>query len=523
MPLATTSSPTHLNDNGNIVSTTQNIEVIAGDAAKIQITEQPTTKQTGATFSSGPKVRLLDAFNNPVTISDNITVTATLVASNSAALSPVTQSSAVTFTNGIADLSGFDIVALPGSYRLVFEASNFAPVTSSVFVITVADPSILTWQTPPPSDLVTGINMPQSILEIHDAYGNLVTGDNSTEVIITSTAGSTLSRTVATAQNGVVTFNGFNMIAATGSHTLKFTASNSNVASINDVSISHAITISNDVAASLEVELVGLQTPKAGLPLTFDAGGYLKVNILDRFGNLVTTGDDRDLTIGVSSVAVGVAGSTTSSAVVGVADFSANGLKLEGTETSTGYNLIFSSTTTRGTTIIGRQSFTLSPGVASKLQLTTQPPVTISRTVPFAPGAVKIFDAFDNEVETSSNLVVQLWNGTTSKSEAVVAASNDAHTFEALTYNVAPSTGYQLRYFVQGYEDNAIFSRTFEITSGDAASLSFLVQPAGSATINAGIAPFSVEVLDADGYRVNTGESVTVTLNLKDSGNSNCH
>jgi hypothetical protein len=460
---------------GNTITTTQPIVLASGVAAKIEIVDQPVDKKTGSSFSAvAPRIRLLDAFDNPVTISGSITARATVVSSTSTPLNTNTQSAAVSFdSNGIASFQGFDFVATPGTYRLAFAGSNFAVVTSSMFVVNVSDPAILTWQTPPPSTLVTGINMPTAVLELRDAFGNLVASDNSTVVTLSSANGTTLSGVTAVAQGGRFTFTNFNMIAIPGNYTL--TAS----ASVGTISISQAITITNDVAAKLQVEVSGLQTPRAGQPLQYSAGGYLRVKVLDRFDNLVVTGADTSLRITLSATAVAVSGSLGVTATGGIANFSSSSIVLSGTATNTGYSLLFSSNATRGALVTGRQTFLLSAGSPSKVQITTAPPSSAQTGVSFSPGAIAVVDAWDNQVDTASNVVLQLWRSSSTLSSTVVAVSNGAHTLSTVSYVATPNTGYRLRYFVQGNEAEAVLSSTFRMFSGDPFKLSVTEQPVG--------------------------------------------
>jgi hypothetical protein len=104
-----------LNSGGNLITTTQPVVLEFGAPAKIEVVDQPVNKQTGEDFPvNAPRIRLLDSFDNPVTGTNNLNATATLVAANGTALNPTTQSGAVSFDgNGVASFQGFDFVAAP--------------------------------------------------------------------------------------------------------------------------------------------------------------------------------------------------------------------------------------------------------------------------------------------------------------------------------------------------------------------------------------------------------------------------
>lgn len=505
-----------LNSGGNLISTTQQVVLEFGSPAKIEVLDQPVNKQTGERFPvNAPRIRLLDSFDNPVTGVNNLSAIATLVSSLGATLNILTQSPAVNFdSNGVASFQDFDFVAAPGSYRLSFAAGDFAPINSSVFTVTVADPAILTWQTPPPSTLVTGINMPQAILELTDRFGNLISSDTTTVVNLTTANSPTLSGASVVAQGGRFIFTNFNMIAVPGDYTLTATTN------VGAISVSRPITIVNDVAAKLEVKIENLQTPKAGQPLQYSAGGFMRVRILDRFDNLVTVGADSSLRVTVSATAVAVTGQVGATATGGIANFAGNSISISGVaNTTTGYNLLFTSNTTRGSLVIGRESVMLAAGTPVQVQISTQPPTSIQRTKPFAPGAIEVFDSWSNPVTDNSTVVLQLWSNSAAVSESSVAVTANAHTFSSLTHTVAPGNGYRLRMFVSGHEDNAVLSRNFRIFSGDPSSIQFAKQPDSEVGAGGALGAFGVSVRDAGGYLVDTAITVPLKASLL-SGNT---
>jgi hypothetical protein len=186
------------------------VSIVAGPAAGINISAQPVNKKTGEDFPAGkPQVRLVDSSGNPTALSNSVTVRATVVSSvGRSSLSPNVVSGIVVFDeNGIANFDQFDFAATLGSYRLVFNAGDFAPATSVPFELTLGDPTAISWQLPPPTSVATGTNFARTQLNILDSQGNIVTTDNSTVVTATVTApvGATvtLSGNVRTASNGV--------------------------------------------------------------------------------------------------------------------------------------------------------------------------------------------------------------------------------------------------------------------------------------------------------------------------------
>src|SRR6185295_16935475 len=132
------------------------------------------------------------------------------------------------------------------------------------------------------------------------------------------------------------------------------------------------------------------------------------VKIEDAFGNVVTTGADatRVVSASLSTGSGSLTGTITKTAVAGVADFSANGLKID--LVGTDKVLTMSATIAAGArTATTSPAFTITHAAASQIAVTTQPSASTVAGVAFAQQpVVTIQDQFGNTVTTGADSTV---------------------------------------------------------------------------------------------------------------------
>jgi hypothetical protein len=227
-----------------------------------------------------------------------------------------------------------------------------------------------------------------------------------------------------------------------------------------------------------------------------------------------------EITTGTGTGGATLSGTTTLATIAGIATFSALSIDKSGT----GYTL---SATTTGLTTGTSASFTINAGPAAQLAFTGQPTSETAGT-PITPAVgVTAQDALGNTVPSFTGAVtVTITAGTgasgaTLSGTATVTAAAGVASFANLRIDktgVASSgTGYTLT-ASSGTLTGAI-SDPFDITTGSAAKLAFLVQPT-TASAGGTITPLvDVAVLDTVGNTVTsfTG-NVTVVFGANPAG-----
>lgn len=250
---------------------------------------------------------------------------------------------------------------------------------------------------------------PAVAVRIEDGSGNLV-NSNALVSINSSPAGLSAS---AQAVNGIATFNNL-VLNIANSYTL--TASSSGLSSATS-----AITIGPAAATRL-----AFTTPpangSAGLPMT----PVIVVKVEDSFGNLV----NGNPVVAISSMPAGVSGTTSATALNGVATF-----------TNLKFNLAASYTLTAtlpGIPSTSSGSFTISPGMASKLVFAAQLPSSGTAGAGF--GAIVQVQDVNGNLATGSNIPVTIDASTTGLTGTMtVTAVNGVATFNNLVLNTPGS------------------------------------------------------------------------------------
>jgi hypothetical protein len=314
---------------------------------------------------------------------------------------------------GVATFSGVTPTVV-GNYTLTASAPGMQSITTAPFAVSAGAASQLAFQAQP-TDTVAGQNVPDILVAVEDAFGNLVTDSTSpVDLTVTGPANPTAGPSGAGAVNGVATLSGL-VLDKTGSYTL----------TVGSTGLTPATSASFNITPAAASQMVF-----ASLPTGTTAGEVLTgpvVDILDQFGNLATNANV-SVSLSVSGPGNFSAGNTTVQASGGVATF--NGLILP---TSGNYTFSASASGLPDTT---SPVATINPGAGNHLTFVGLPPSgTAGQTLPNI--QVDVVDAFGN-VDTSNNTTVTLAVSGSGTGTTSVQALNGVATFSGL---VLPTPG----------------------------------------------------------------------------------
>ena len=179
----------------------------AAAASQVAFTTQPSSTAAGASVTPAVQVSIEDANGNVVTgNSSNVTV-AIGTNPSGGTLSGTLTAAAV---NGVATFSTLSINKAGAGYTLTAADGTLGGAASTVFNVTATAANKLVFTAQPTGTPLGTSVAPAVQVAVEDAYGNVVTGDNSnvTIVIGTNPGGGTLSGALTvTAVNGVATFS----------------------------------------------------------------------------------------------------------------------------------------------------------------------------------------------------------------------------------------------------------------------------------------------------------------------------
>jgi hypothetical protein len=460
-------------------ATSNTITVTPATASKVVITTQPTTTTAGNTLSA-VVAKVEDQFGNVVT-TDNSNVTIAL-ASGSGTLNGTLTVAAV---NGVATFSDLSLNQ-SGVFTLGISDGGLTGATSSNLTINPAAAAQLLFTTQPVTT-VAGVTLSNVVVTVEDAFGNVVTSDNSNVTIALASGEGALGNTLTVAAvNGVATFSDL-VLTTAGEYTLAATDGSLASATSSGFSITPA-------AASKLAFLAGPANGAAG------SLGTLTVAMEDAFGNLVTS-DVSDVTLAITSGTGTLLGTTTVAAVNGIATFS--DLQIQSPD-------IFQLTASDGSlTDAVSSNFTITPAAPSQLVITSQPGDNIAGEI-LSTIVVKVEDQFGNVVTSdNSTITLNLASGSATLNGTLEAAAiNGVATFSNLSltktgaYTIGASDG----------ELAGATSASFTISADVPAQVAFSVQPT-TTTAGQTIASLTVSVEDQFGNLI-TGDTSSITLSI---------
>jgi hypothetical protein len=372
---------------GGSVDSAHSLTVTQAPAYKLVTSTPPSPAATaGSALAVQPVIYEEDQYGTIETIDNSTVITATLSSGAGALLGTAT----ATVVGGIATFTGLgDDTA--GTIAIKFSSGDLVVATSGNIEINPGEAAQLVITTQPYLAVTAGQTLTDPVvIDEEDAYGNIVSSDNSTVVTtsLDSGAGTLIGTIQATVINGVASFNDLEDDTA-GSLSLQFVATG----------LPPVISTPSVVAPAAAATIKVVNRPPSGV----GAGAVFPVvaNAYDPYGNLATSYNS-PVTVSLGSGSAGtLSGTTTVTAVNGVATF--NDLS---DDTSGAISLDVGTT---GGSVIGGNSGTLTvtPDEPVKLVIATQPSQTAMAGTAFATQPV-IYeeDQFGNIVTTDSTTVV---------------------------------------------------------------------------------------------------------------------
>jgi Pro-kumamolisin, activation domain len=400
-------------------------------------------------------------------------------------------------TNGVLSTSN-------SSYQPAYKTTtgwDFATGIGTVNAANLANswpgmPTKLVFTMEPNASYASGATITVKV-SVEDSLGNVVTANTSAVTMSLSggTGGATLGGTkTVNAVAGVATFSNLTVDKAGSGYALNAT----------DGALTGAASSTFNITAGTASTLVFTTQP----PVSAQSGTAFgaTVTVEDAAGNTVT-GSSASVTLTLTGGAGNgvLSGTTTINAASGVAAFS--GLSVD--KASTAYLL---HATVTGLTPVASNNFNITPGNATKLVFTTQPPASSQSGSPFGV-TITVEDAAGNTVTGSStSIALTLSGGTlgaTLSGTTTMTATAGVAVFSGLSVD-KPGTGYQLNAASSGLTGAA--SSVFAINAGAPAQLVF-VQAPQDGTANITLPAIEVAVEDAVGYIVtNDANSATIAV-----------
>jgi hypothetical protein len=476
----------------------------APGSASLSFSVQPANVTAGTGINPSVQVTVRDSLGNVATGS-TASVTLALTGGAGTAGAHLRGTTTVSAAGGVATFAGLSVDSAGNGYRLTATASGLAGATSSTFNVTAAPAVKLGFSVQPSNAAPNAAISPAVKVAVRDSLGNVVTSSTASVTVAltggTGTAGAHLGGTkTVRALSGVATFSTLSVdLAGTG---YSLTASASGLTTAISATFNVVAASSNKLGFSVQ-------------PTNATAGAAIspavKVAVRDSLGNVVT-GSTASITVALSGAGTSGAhlrGTTTVSAVSGVATFSTLSVDSAGT----GYTLTATATGLTGAT---SAAFNVAAAPAARLAFSIQPS-SATAGVAIAPAVkVAVRDSLGNAVTGSTaGITVALSGGTGTsgahlRGTATVSATSGVATFSTLSVDSSGS-GYKLAATAGGLAGAT--SSTFNVTAAPAVKLGFSVQPSNAAP-NAAISPaVKVAVRDSLGNVVTSSTaSVTVAL-----------
>jgi uncharacterized repeat protein (TIGR03803 family) len=460
----------------------------------------PSNTTAGSVISPAVTVAVLDQNGNLLS-TDNTDLVTLTIATGPGNLAGTTT---IAVSGGIATFSNL-VLDTPGSHSLSESATGgLTGPNSNSFTINPVSMNHLSFSVQPSNTMAGSAVSPAVQVEVLDQNNSLVTTDNSDQVTLTvaSVPGGIASGGTATVSGGIATFS--NLILDTaGSYTLAESGSGG-LTGANSSSFTVA-------ALGADHVLFGTQ------PSTTAAGSAINpavtVEVVDKFGNLVSTDNSDQVTISVASGPGGFASSPTPVTVSsGVASF--GNLTLD---TAGSYTL---SAATTGLTGVTSSGFSVTAADADHLNISVQPSNTTAGAAISPAVKVQVLDKFGNLLTSDNSDQVTLslaaspaGGGFASNSTMTVSVSGGIATFSKVILNTAGN--YALAVSGTGGLSGPN-SASFTVSPSTIGKLFFSAQPSNT-TAGSTLPAVQVEVLDTFGNALAGDNSDTVTLILNNA------
>ena len=456
-------------------------------------TEPSPTATAGVAFSTQPVIYVEDQYGNLETLDDATEVTAAL----SVGTGPLLGTATVTVSGGIATFTGLaDDTAETITLRFT-STPVLTPVNSSNIVVSPASATQLAIQTEPSATATAGSPFStQPVVFVEDQYGNVETGDDTTEVTAALSLGSgpLLSTTTVTVTGGIATFT--NLADDTAEViTLQFTSS-----PVLTTETSNNIVVSPAAASQLVIQTEPSASATAGVAFGMQPVVYVE----DQYGNLETSDNSTEVTAASLPLGSGpLQGITTVTASGGVATFT--NLADDTAET---ISLQFTSSPVL--TSANSSNIVVSPAAATQLIIQTEPSPSATAGVAFSTQpVVDVEDQFGN-VETGDNttqvtVALSLGSGPL-LGTATVTVSGGVATFTNLSDDTAETISLQ---FTSTPVLTTETSSNIVVSPAAASKLVIHTQPSASATAGVAFGTQPVVHVEDQFGNLETGDNST--------------
>jgi hypothetical protein len=468
---------------------------------RLAFTVQPSAAAAGTALAPAVQVTVRDSLGSTVAGATPLVNVALGSNPSGGTLAGTTSKSAV---GGIATFLDLSVDKAASGYTLTASAAGLAVDTTVGFDVTPGAASQLTFSLHPSTATAGTPIAPAVQVTVRDAFGNTVgtAGVAVTIGIGTNAGGGTLAGTATrTAVNGIATFTDVSIDKAGTGYSLTAAATG----------LAGAASIPFNITPGLATRLAF-----AVQPTTAVAGKTIapavQVAVQDQLGNTVSsTTPVITLAIGANPAGGALAGTTSKSAVNGIATFSDLSIARAGG----GYTLTAAAS---GLADGSSAAFDVTAGVAVKVAFTVQPsPAVVGSVIkPSVEAAVQ--DSLGNTVTTATNLItVGLGtNPAGGKLAGTVTHSAVAGiaTFADLSIDKVGS-GYTLTAAAAGLAGSV--SAGFDVTAA-ATKLAFTVQPSVTVAGRAITPGVQVTVQDAAGNTM-TSASTVITMTMGANAN----
>jgi hypothetical protein len=293
-------------------TTSSLFNVVAGPAARLAFTTQPSNVAAGSVITPSVAVTVQDGLGNTV-LTSGVSVGLALDSNPGGAV--LTGTSPVTTANGVATFTNLRLDKTGTGYTLVATASGLTPATSGAFNVTPGAATQLAF-TVQPGNTTAGVAFAPAVqVTVRDALGNTVTGSTAsiTLGLGNNPGGGTLSgSTVISAAGGVASFPGVSLARAGSGYTL--TASATGLTTATSASFDVTPGAANRLAFTVQPSRASV-----GQPLS----PAVRVAVQDALGNLRTDATNRiTVALGNNPSGATLTGTLAVDAVNGVAAFS---------------------------------------------------------------------------------------------------------------------------------------------------------------------------------------------------------
>jgi len=434
-----------------------------------------------ATASDSLSVAVVDRYGNPVPRS---TVRWTVTSGGGR----VSADSSVANDAGQAKVRWTVGQRVDSAQRVTAQHGTLTPVTFSA-AVKAADAAALQLSQQAAGAASGGAFVTAPKVRIRDAYGNQVTTSTAAVTLTVSAGASVVGTATTNAVNGEATFSTAGLSGTAGNYTLTYSAAGLTAAT-------QTIALTAGAPSQLAVT-----TQPAGAVSGATFTTQPVVELRDAQGNRTTS--TLTVTASVASGGGTLVGTAAVAAVNGVATFT--NLRID---RAAAHTLTFTVATPSLTATSG--AFTITPGAASQLAVTTSAAGARSGAAFTTQPVLEVRDAAGNRVTGSTASITATVAGATVVGTATVSAVDGVATYTALGLSGTVGT-YTVTFAATGLTSA---TQSLSLTAGAATQLAIATQ-AGDAysDVRFGIQPI-VEVRDASGNLTSSTAAIAATPNV---------